>query len=315
MLCNGLPFRSSAPAKIILVGEHAVVYGMPAIAAPIQSLRAYACAGPSDTALSIRSVELDKRVAIDAPVPDDSARAMQRLLQITCDYFGVRKPTGDLVIRSDIPFAAGLGSGAAVSAAAIRALASLFGRRIPNEDLNQLVFEMEKIHHGTPSGIDNTVVVYERPVYFERGKDLDLLTVERSCRIVIADTGCATMTRDAVGRIRQRYNQRQSDTQEAFLSIGQVARDARHALESGKQRRLGALMSENHRLLRHLGISSPELDKLVDASIAAGAMGAKLSGGGMGGNIIALVDGSIVQAVRRALSLAGAVSVIDFVMN
>ncbi|MCY4070011.1 MAG: mevalonate kinase [Chloroflexi bacterium] len=315
MSCNRLPFKSSAPAKIILLGEHAVVYGMPAIAAPIQSLRAYACAHPSDTALSIRSIELEKSVALDAPLPDDSTRPMQQLLQIASSYFGVRKPTGDLVIRSDIPFAGGLGSGAAVSAAAIRALAALFGRPVANEDLNQLVFEMEKIHHGTPSGIDNTVVVYERPVYFERGKDLELLTVERPCHIVIADTGRATMTREAVGRVRQRYDERQSETEALFVRIGQVVSSARHALESGKQERLGALMSENHRLLRRLGVSSPELDGLVDASIAAGAMGAKLSGGGMGGNMIALADGSTVQAVRRALSLAGAVSVVDFVLN
>ncbi|MDE2857598.1 MAG: mevalonate kinase [Chloroflexota bacterium] len=315
MPCNRHPFKSSAPAKIILLGEHAVVYGMPAIAAPIQSLRAYACAQPSDTMLSIRSVELEKSVAMDAPLPDDSARPLQQLLQIASGHFGVRKPTGNLVIRSDIPFAGGLGSGAAVSAAAIRALAALFGRGIPNEALNQLVFEMEKIHHGTPSGIDNTVVVYERPVYFERGKDFELLTVERPCHIVIADTGRAAMTREAVGRVRQRYDERQSETEELFLRIGQVVSDARHALECGEQGRLGALMNENHRLLRHLGISSPELDELVDASIAAGAVGAKLSGGGMGGNMIALVDGSTVQAVRRALSLAGAVSVVDFVLN
>ena len=158
-------------------------------------------------------------------------------------------------------------------------------------------------------------MVYERPVYFERGKDLELLTVERPCHIVIADTGRATMTREAVGRVRQRYDERQSETEEVFLRIGQVVSSARRALESGKQGRLGALMSENHQLLRHLGISSPELDGLVDASIAAGAMGAKLSGGGMGGNMIALVDGSTVQAVRRALSLAGAARIVDFVLN
>ena len=315
MPCNRLPLKSSAPAKIILLGEHAVVYGMPAIAAPIQSLRAYACAQPSDTPLRIRSIELEKSVALGSPASDDSLRPMQQLLQIASSYFGMREPTGDLVIRSDIPVAGGLGSGAAVSAAAIRALGALFGRSVSNEDLNQLVFEMERIHHGTPSGIDNTVVVYERPVYFQRGKDLEMLTVKRPCHIVIADTGRAAMTREAVSRVRQRYEQRQTETEEVFERIRQVASNARGALESGNQRQLGALMSENHRLLRQLGISSPELDGLVDASMAAGAMGAKLSGGGMGGNMIALVDGSSVPAVRRALSLAGAVSVSDFVLS
>lgn len=315
MPCNSLPFKSSAPAKIILLGEHAVVYGMPAIAAPISSLRATACAGPSDAVLSVRSVELGKRVAIDSPAPDEAARSMQQLLQIASGYFGLRKPTGELVIRSDIPLAAGLGSGAAVSTAAIRALSALYGRSVPIDNLNRLVFEMEKIHHGTPSGIDNTVVVYERPVYYRRGADLDLLTVGRPCRIVIADTGRAAMTREAVGRVRRRYQERQPKIEGLFLGIGQAASSARDALESGNHVRLGALMSENHRLLRRLGVSSPELDGLVDASIAAGAMGAKLSGGGLGGNMIALVDGSTVQAVGRALKTAGAANVVDFVLS
>ncbi len=315
MSCNSAPFKSSAPAKIILLGEHAVVYGMPAIAAPIRSLRAYASAQPSDTALNIWSSELETRVSIDAPLSDDAARPMRQLLRMAANYFGISKATGELVIKSDIPFAGGLGSGAAVSAAVIRALAALFGREMPAEDLNQLVFEMEKIHHGTPSGIDNTVVVYERPVYFERGKTLELLTVEAPCHIVIADTGRATKTREAVDRVRQRYAERQSETEEIFRRISQVVGSARRALESGAQPQLGALMSENHEMLRQLGISSPALDNLVEASIAAGALGAKLSGGGMGGNMIALADSSTLTALRRALSLAGAVSVIDFVLD
>lgn len=306
---------ASAPAKIILLGEHAVVYGMPAIAAPIHSMRAYACAQPSDTMLSIRSTELAQRVDMDAPLPHRSARPMQQLLQIASRYFDVREPTGDLVIGSDIPVAGGLGSGAAVSAAAIRAFAALFDRSISDEDLNQLVFTIEKIHHGTPSGIDNTVVVYERPVYFERGKDLKLLTVGSPCHIVIADTGIATMTHVAIARVRKRYHERQSETEEVFARIGQAASGARHALECGKQARLGALMSENHRLLCQLGISSPVLDRLVNASIAAGALGAKLSGGGIGGSMIALVDSSTIEAVKRALRLAGAASLVDFVLT
>ena len=315
MSCNSAPFKSSAPAKIILLGEHAVVYGMPAIAAPIRSLRAYASAQPSDTALNIWSTELEKRVSIDAPLSNDSARPMRQLLRMAANYFGMSKATGELVIQSDIPFAGGLGSGAAVSAAVIRALAALFGREILAEDLNQLVFEMEKIHHGTPSGIDNTVVVYERPVYFERGKDHELLTVEAPCQIVIADTGRAVKTREAVDRVRQRYTERQSDTEDIFQRISHVVRSARRALESGQQPQLGALMSENHEMLRQLGISSPALDTLVEASIAAGALGAKLSGGGMGGNMIALADGSTLPALRQALSLAGAVSVSDFILD
>ena len=305
-------FKSSAPAKIILFGEHAVVYGIPAIAAPIPSLRAYAFAERTDKPLSIRSLELDESIAIDSHEPTESALPMQRLLRLASDFFGMSNPKGNLGIRSDIPIAAGLGSGAAVSTAVIRAMASLFGINIGIDELNRLIFEVEKIHHGTPSGIDNTVVVYERPVYFRKGKELQFLTIGQPCYFVIADTGRASMTREAVNLVRQGYDKRGSETDAIFEKISSVVVDALSALERGMHSQLGGLMSENHQLLEQLGVSSNELDQLVDVSLTAGAMGAKLSGGGLGGNMIALVDASSVEAVKRALVFAGAVKVIDF---
>ena len=312
MPCKKSRFNSSAPAKIILFGEHAVVYGIPAIAAPIPSLRAYASAERTDQPLSIRSLELDESIAIDSPEPSESALPMQRLLRLASEYFGLSNPKGILAIRSDIPIAGGLGSGAAVSAAAIRALASLFGREITNDELNRLIFEVEKIHHGTPSGIDNTVVVYERPVYYRKGNELRFLTFGQPCHFVIADTGRASMTREAVNLVRQGYDKRGSETEAIFQKISSVVVDALSALERGMHSQVGGLMSENHLLLQQLGVSSNELDQLVDVSVTAGAMGAKLSGGGLGGNMIALVDASGVEAVKRALVLAGALKVIDF---
>ena len=312
MPCKKSRFNSSAPAKIILFGEHAVVYGIPAIAAPIPSLRAYAFAERTDTPLSIRSLELDESIAIDSPEPSESALPMQRLLRLASEYFGLSNPKGILAIRSDIPIAGGLGSGAAVSAAAIRALASLFGREITNDELNRLIFEVEKIHHGTPSGIDNTVVVYERPVYYRKGNELRFLTIGQRCHFVIADTGRASMTREAVNLVRQGYDKQGSETEAIFQKISSVVVNALSALERGMHSQVGELMSENHLLLQQLGVSSNELDQLVDVSVTAGAMGAKLSGGGLGGNMIALVDASGVEAVKRALVLAGALKVIDF---
>ena len=312
MPCKKSRFNSSAPAKIILFGEHAVVYGIPAIAAPIPSLRAYVSAERTDQPLSIRSLELDESIAIDSPEPSASALPMQRLLRLASEYFGLSNPKGILAIRSDIPIAGGLGSGAAVSAAAIRALASLFGREITNDELNRLIFEVEKIHHGTPSGIDNTVVVYERPVYYRKGNELRFLTVGQPCHFVIADTGRASMTREAVNLVRQGYDKQGSETEAIFQKISSVVVNALSALERGMHSQVGELMSENHLLLQQLGVSSNELDQLVDVSVTAGAMGAKLSGGGLGGNMIALVDASGVEAVKRALVLAGALKVIDF---
>ncbi len=297
------------------MGEHAVVYGKPAIAAPISTMRAYADAQPSDAALNIRSIELGKRVALQDPLVNDSARPMQQLLQLAVNYFCQSNAQGDIVISSGIPIAGGLGSGAAVAAAAFQAMAGLFGRIMPLDDLNWLVYEMEKIHHGKPSGIDNTVVVYEQPVYFERGKALELLAVKRRWHFLIADSGRAASTRAAVERVRQRYRNRQQETEANFQSISKIVRSARLALERGRMRQFGDLMNENHQLLQELGVSSRELDALVEASISAGALGAKLSGGGMGGNIIVLPGSQSPDAIRQALRRAGAVRVIDFILD
>lgn len=316
MSCKRPPHRSSAPAKIILLGEHAVVYGQPAIAAPVPSLRAYASAQPSHNALNARSIELNQRASLHRPASAAAARPLRQLLQLAAGYFGLSDARGDLVIQSDIPVGGGMGSGAAVSAAAMRALAALYGRQIPDEALNQLVFEMEKLHHGRPSGIDNSVVVYERPIYFEHGKDLAPLTVKNACHILIADTGHAAKTSAAVARVRQGFTKNQAAAEAIFARIGKLVRSARQALEGGQQRQLGALMNENQRLLRQLGISSPALDTLVEASMAAGALGAKLSGGGMGGNMIALLEQeSSCQAVSQALTGAGAARIVHCVID
>ncbi len=120
------------------------------------------------------------------------------------------------------------------------------------------------------------------------------------------------MTREAVNLVRQGYDKRGSETEAIFQKISSVVVDALSALERGMHSQVGGLMSENHLLLQQLGVSSNELDQLVDVSVTAGAMGAKLSGGGLGGNMIALVDASGVEAVKRALVLAGALKVIDF---
>lgn len=315
MSCKRPPHRSSAPAKIILLGEHAVVYGQPAIAAPVPSLRAYASAQPSHNALNARSIELNQRASLHASA-HAAARPLRQLLQLAAGYFGLNDARGDLVIQSDIPVGGGMGSGAAVSAAAMRALAALYGRQIPEADLNQLVFEMEKLHHGTPSGIDNSIVVYERPIYFQHGKDLAPLTVKNACHILIADTGHAAKTSAAVARVRQSFTENQAATAAIFARIGKLVRQARQALEGGQLRQLGTLMNENQRLLRQLGISSPALDSLVEASMAAGALGAKLSGGGLGGNMIALLEQeSTCQPVSQALTGAGAARIVHCVIG
>ena len=293
--------ETSAPGKIILLGEHAVVYGMPAIAVPISTLRACAAISAKDVPLTILSA--DFAANSDAlPNPLESMRAL------ALDYLQIHHPRGEIIIRSDIPIARGLGSGAAVSAALGRAIAILLGKDIPDDALNRLVFEVEKIHHGTPSGIDNTVVVYEKPIYFVKNQAIETLEIKQPLHILIADSGQASLTREAVAQVRQLYQRNPAQIRTILENIRQAAEQARICIRNGDHVRLGELMTENHQQLQGLNVSSPQLDRLVDAALAAGALGAKLSGGGLGGNMIALVKKSRLNAVKDALIKSGAAS-------
>lgn len=301
---------ASASAKVILFGEHAVVYGQPAIAIPVSSLRATVDAtANNDQGLQIIAADLNQvlPVSIGAELVDS---ALVRTAQLVLQALGVAKPPNvTLTLRSTIPMASGLGSGAAVTAALARALSSALGKPLPDEALNALVYSIEEIYHGTPSGVDNTVVVYERPVFFVKGQRLETLAVQHTLTFVIADTGNASLTRLAVGDVRRLVENAPSKYLPIIEAIGTVTQSARTAIENGDSAVVGRLMTENHTLLTQLTVSSLELDQLVATALSAGASGAKLSGGGRGGNMIALVDKASYQSVKQALMQAGAARV------
>lgn len=301
--------RTSAPAKIILFGEHAVVYGQPALAVPVTSLGVMVEATP-DINTTIAGRDLFQTLPANIS-PNDLRDPLLRMVALTANHFGQSSPPMRFTITSTIPVASGLGSGAAVSAALGRAVATSLGHTITNETLNALVYEVERIHHGTPSGIDNTVIVYAQPVYFIRGQTPTTFTVGAPIHLLIADTGVSALTRESVGDVRKLT---EADPQRAFPlieSVGQVVRAAHTALMQGDVASLGGLMLENHHMLQQLTVSSAELDTLVAAAVDAGALGAKLSGGGRGGNMIALVTPQTEQTVAQALTRAGAVRVIS----
>lgn len=301
----------SAPAKVILFGEHAVVYGQPAIAAPVSSLRARATfqASPAGSGLVLVTLGGDEdisRIPID---PMDVNSAFSTTVRLVLNYFQRPAPNGTIVIESEIPIASGLGSGAAVTTALARAVAEALEKTLPLEDLNALVFEVEKFYHGTPSGIDNTVIVYETPIYFIKNHVMDRLVIGAPFAILIADTGVAASTKTAVSDVRRFYTSRPDRVQPLLSSIGAITNRARQAIEDGDIASLGPLMMQNHAVLRTLGVSSPALENLVDTALKAGALGAKLSGGGRGGNMIALTTPELAESVERSLIEAGAVRV------
>ncbi len=301
---------ASAPGKIILFGEHAVVYGQPAVAVPVQKVQARVIisAQPGGDGIKILAPEIAlKSELADLPLED----AVGKAIRLTLDAIGVDSPPAcTMMISSTIPLAGGMGSGAAVSVAIIRALSGFLGRALPDKTVNDLTYEVEKLHHGTPSGIDNTVVTYAKPVYFIKGKPVKLLHVRRPFTLVIGDTGIVSPTSKTVADVRKAYEAEPELFLNYFNVCGKIARNAGFSIENGRIPPLGPMMDDNHEILSKMGVSCPELDRLVEAAREAGALGAKLSGGGRGGNMIALVEAEDVQKVAKALQQAGAVKTI-----
>jgi mevalonate kinase len=290
--------KASACGKAILFGEHAVVHGRPAIAVPVSGLRVYA--EISDGKGIIYNHPIDKVMTLG-----QREEPLVKAAWMALDRMGTEDTSFDIHLSGDIPISSGLGSGPAVVVAIIRAIGMRFHHDFGASELAVMSFETEKIFHGNPSGIDNTVVSYEQPVYFIKGKPITLLQVGKPFTIVIGDTGVPkASTKELVEGVAARMRKEPVKYNALMDEMAEIANKAKRIIESGDPSELGVLMDRNHALLRELGVSHPMLEKLVKAAKDGGALGAKLVGAGGGGNMIALAEHP--EKVRKALLKAGA---------
>jgi mevalonate kinase len=309
-----------APGKVILCGEHAVVYGRPAIAVPVHEVRAQVCVEPGHPGqgVVIHALDLERVVKVRSAADTDP---LARITRLALQALGAPSDLDlTLLVSSTIPMARGLGSGAAVSTAIVRALnrhlrhrpphAAWTARWLSSRAISDLVYQTELLYHGTPSGIDNTVVAFEKPVWFVKGVGWEIFWPEEPFWLAIADTGIESPTKEVVGDLARRYRADPERYEPLLDRVGELVVAARSAIEQGRIADLGALMDQNHTVLQALGVSSPDLDRLVVAARQGGALGAKLSGAGCGGNMIALVTEETCSQVGMMLRLAGAVDVI-----
>ncbi|MGI9323506.1 MAG: mevalonate kinase [Pseudomonadales bacterium] len=227
-------------------------------------------------------------------------------IQAVFQELGVEQRKFSIHVRPNIPAAMGLGGSAAIAVAIIKAVSKHFSLDLQQEDINRLAFQCEKAAHGTPSGIDNTIATYGAPIVYQAGEKprLDSLTIPKELNLVLGVSDRPSLTVDMVSGVRDRWRKNGELYDHLFENFARVAEQGIAALEAGDYRSLGHMMTINHGLLSAIQVSSPELDRMVQIVRDNGALGAKLTGSGGGGSIVALADGNSERLVN-ALSRAG----------
>ena len=298
-----------AHAKAIVLGEHAVVYGAPALALPVPQLTVTATAGRFAHRAhgAGEPVSFTMTGSPSRPVVTQAFDGLARLAATFTAAIGADLGRHlDVVIDGGIPHGRGLGSSAAYARAVVLALADLYRHPLTEQQTFELVQSAENIAHGRSSGVDARAVGADGPLYFRAGH-AEPATTGSDALFVIADSGVAGSTRDAVGLLRGHLAARPG-AREAFVTAATaLTEQAQGALAAGRDAELGGCLTHYHHLLRQAAVSTPGIDALVTAALAAGSHGAKITGGGLGGCMIALADPVTADQVTRRLHQAGAV--------
>jgi mevalonate kinase len=298
MTGRGIGFR-----KVIFFNEHFVVYGIPAIASSIDSRieavvervdDARDVSGPSSGLLRGDGWVLeDARLAGTGRRVEEFHEAEPLLLVFEALGLDPAEENLKITVTGDLETAGGIGSSAAFCVSVARALSDEFGLGLGDDAINRVAYEGEKAYAGTPSGIDNTVSTYGGMIYFVKNMSggenrIERLDIESPIRIVMGNTGIPGKTRVSVSGVRRRREERPEEYSRIFEESRELIREAAAALKGHDLEEIGRLMDRNHELLQRIDVSHPMLDELVEIAMDNGALGAKMTGGGLGGHMIAL---------------------------
>ena len=276
-----------AHSKIILIGEHAVVYGYPAISLPLLEVEVTCKVVPAESPW--RLYEED---------------TLSMAVYASLEHLNIKDACIRCQIDSAIPEKRGMGSSAAISIAAIRAVFDYYQAELPHQVLEILVNRAEMIAHMNPSGLDAKTCLSDQPIRFIKNVGFTELEMNLSDYLVIADTGVYGHTREAIQVVQCKGK----DALPFLHALGELTQQAEDAIRRKDAERLGQILSQAHLHLKEIGVSSPEADSLVETALSHGALGAKMSGGGLGGCIIALVANlDQAQELAKRLEEKGAV--------
>ncbi len=299
--------RGSGFGKVILFGEHFVVYGVPGIVSAVDST------ADAEVHKGVKGIAVrDERKGAKGYAEEKRLQQVESIERIL-RAMGVEPGSVSLSISlgGNLPSFSGLGASAASSVAIARAIAEELGRSFSDERINEIAYEAEKAYAGTPSGIDNTAATFGGLLWFKKNmtggpNTIEKLGIRVPVEIIIGSTGVVANTKAMVEGVAARKKQNPEKYDPIFKQAEELALAGRKALEDFDLEEVGRLMDENHRLLREIGVSSKELDYLVDLARAKGAFGAKLTGGGGGGCMTALTPSKTLQEkVAKAIEHAG----------
>lgn len=297
-----LPELATAHGKVILLGEHAVVYNSHAIAAPIP-LAIQARIHPGDNGVDL----LIPRWGVEEKLQKGVKHkySIYESLDLILNRLGLADRDMKVEIFPHIPRAAGLGGSAALAVAIIRALAKFYKLNLTNEQISDLAYQSELIAHGSASGIDNTLATYGKFILFRKGQPAFLkeLKVPQPLPIVIGLSGVESLTAKMVAKVKEGWEQNKNLYNHIFEEINNLTLRAGKAIEKGDLQKLGEYMNINQGLLNAIQVSSPELEEIIAIARKNGAWGAKLTGAGGGGAAIALCPenkAKVALAIRKA---------------
>jgi len=299
--------RGSGFGKVILFGEHFVVHGVPGIVSAIDST-ADAEVKKIGEGITVK----DERKGAKGYTKKKRAQqkeSIDRMLKT----MGIdpEKASLEIWLGGNLPVFSGIGASAASSVAIARAIAEEFEMDLSDEKINEIAYEAEKAYAGTPSGIDNTAATYGGLIWFKRNlsggpNTIEKLSIREPVEIVIGNTGIVADTKEMVAGVAARKKRNPEKYNPLFKQAEDLVFTARKALKEFDLRKVGKLMNENHRLLQEIEVSCKELDYLVNLAREQGAFGAKLTGGGGGGCMVALTPGKELQeAVATAMEKEG----------